>query len=305
MKLRPASVSRRGRYQKTQALADTIIDIVNVEFAAWSVSTRQVYYQCISRGALTNCNSSYDKVQRLVVELRREGAIDYRRIVDRTRAMHKRAGWDGPQEILGALGRQYRRDLWAEQDTIVMIACEKQALEGIFAEAVDRYGASLWTTHGYGSESFLYEWSEEIERCFAEDKKVAIYYFGDWDPTGLDIERHARDRLEQHLGLTFDVGWYREGLCRDDFDRYDLVNVEVKASDTRARGFLEKHGHRAAELDALRPDVLQRRIRNAIEQHIDLTAWQRLEDRERVERESINLVVGNWDKALAAARGAA
>jgi hypothetical protein len=106
----PATVSR-GRYARTQALADTILDVVNVSFAEMSLSTRQIYYQCVSRAALPNSTSSYNKVQRLVVDLRREGEIEYDRIVDRTRAMHKRAGWDSPLEVMSAVGKQYRRDL--------------------------------------------------------------------------------------------------------------------------------------------------------------------------------------------------
>lgn len=305
-KTRPVSVSR-GRYRKTQELADTILDIVNVTFSDLSLSTRQIYYQCVSRGAVPNNGTAYDRVQRLVVDLRRDGEIGYSRIVDRTRAMHKRAGWDGPLAIMDAVGKQYRRDLWASQDTVVMIACEKQALEGIFREVVDRYGACLSVTHGYGSESFLFEWSQEILDISNEGKAVRVAYFGDFDPTGLDIERHALETLEGHLdkeGVCLD-DWSRVGLLESDFAEHDLVNVDVKTSDTRARAYLAKYGNRAAELDALPPDVLRQRIKDAITAAIDVTAWDRLSAVEKVERESIAAVVQNWDAALVAARGAA
>ncbi len=306
MKTGQASVSR-GRYRKTQALADVILDIVNVTFADLSLSTRQVYYQCVSRGAIKNEPAAYDRVQRLVVELRREGAIGYSRIVDRTRAMHKRAGWDGPIAIMNAVGKQYRRDLWASQDVVVMVACEKQALEGIFQEEVDRFGACLSVTHGYGSESFLYEWSQEIISLGNEGKTVRVAYFGDHDPTGLDIERHALETLERHLdreGVSLD-GWRRHGLLESDFDDFDLVKLPVKKTDTRAKAYLEKYGNRAAELDALPPDVLRLRIQEAIVSDIDLTAWHRLEAVEKVERESIAAIVKNWDTALSAAQAGA
>lgn len=300
-KVRPASVSR-GRYRKTQDLADAIHDIVNIQFADLSMSTRQVYYQCVSCGAVQNCESGYDKVQRLVVELRREGAIEYGRIVDRTREKHQRAGWDGPKDIMETVGVAYRRNLWVDQSTVVMVACEKQALEGIFSKAVDEYGASLWTLHGYASETFLYEWSEEIAQLNSESKTVLVKYFGDHDPSGMGIERHARKTLEAH-GAEFD--WTRCGLLTEDFDTFNLINVPVKHGDSRARAYLAEYGDRAAELDALPPDELRRRIEGAITDHIDAENWNRLVDVEQVERESINAVVGNWDVALRAARGAA
>ena len=69
--------------------------------------------------------------------------------------------------------------------------------------------------------------------------------------------------------------------------------------------FLSKFGDRGAELDALPPDELQRRVRESIAEHIDLDAWDRLKVTEAAERESLDLVVGHWDAALAGARGAA
>jgi hypothetical protein len=301
VKMRQTTFSR-SRYRKTQLLADTILDIVNREFVELSMSTRQLFYQCVSRGAVPNSNASYDRVQRLVVDLRREGAIEYDRIVDRTRIKHRVSQWEGPIQIMEAVGKQYRRDLWSEQDNVVMVACEKQALEGIFAEVVDRYGASLWTLHGYGSESFLYEWANEIRKYYDDGKGVLVAYFGDFDPTGLDIERHAQKSLEGHLGVTVD--WTRRGLTEEDFEAFELVNVAVKSSDSRARAYLEKYGNKAAELDALPPDELRLRIESVIEEYIDSDAWDRLADVETVERESINVVVKNWDVALEAARGA-
>lgn len=298
--LRQAAV-RRGPRKSTRELMDVIVDVLDTFDG--SMSTRQIYYQCVSRGEVQNCTAGYDKVQRLVVSMRREGIIPFDRVVDRTRAKHQRPGWDGPKEIMQAVHAQFRRDLWAEQDTVVMIACEKQALEGIFAEACDEYGASLWTVHGFASLSFAYEWANEIKECTAEGKRVAIAYFGDFDPSGLCIERKITEQLEE-LGARF--SWERAGLIWEDFDEFDLVNVPVKqATDSRAKAYLKLYGNRAAELDALRPDELRRRVKAAITSNIDVEPWNRLSAVEAVERESLSAVVRNWDTAVAAARGAA
>jgi hypothetical protein len=283
-----------------------ILDVLG--FFNGSMSTRQVYYQCVSRGAVPNSESGYDRIQRILVNMRRDGVVPYDRIVDRTRAKHQLAGWDGAQAIVDAGARQYRRNLWAEQDTIVMIACEKQALEGIFAEAVDEYGASLWTVHGFTSLSFAYEWAEEIKAHTSKGKNVVVAYFGDHDPSGLCLEQKIIDELLGH-GAEFD--WRREGLLWEDFEKFDLINIPLKLGntkkkgDSRALGYLEKYGNKAAELDALPPDELRRRIAGVITEYIDVDPWNRLADTAAVERESLAMVAKHWNVALTAAQGAA
>jgi hypothetical protein len=189
-----------------------------------------------------------------------------------------------------------------------MIACEKAALEGIFSQVVDKYGASLWTLRGFNSESFEYEWAEEIRELNDAGKKVVIYYFGDFDPSGLSIEATSKRKLEA-WGAKFT--WVRAGLLLEDFDRFNLIRIPVKRStpekkgDSRAEPFLSKFGDQAAELDALKPAELERRIRESIENHIDRDRWTRMVGVEKAEKESLNVVVRNWGVAVKAARGAA
>ena len=81
---------------------------------------------------------------------------------------------------------------------------------------------------------------------------------------------------------------------------FGLVNVPVKRGDSRSAKYLAEHGDRAAELDALRPDELRRRIREAIAANVDSTAWERLQRAESAERESLDLVTRNWETAVRA-----
>jgi len=296
-KLRHAPVSR-GPRQATKALRGEVLRVLDDHDVV--MSTRQLYYQLVSRAVVENTARSYDRVQRLLVTMRRDHAIEYGRIVDRTRSKHQRAGWDGVGEVMRAVHGQYRRDVWSEQDTIVMVACEKQALEGVFAEVVDEYGAQLWILRGFGSESFAFEWATAIKRFAAAGKSVVVAYFGDFDPSGLAIEQDARTKLRSH-GASFE--WQRHGLLISDFDRFDLVNVPVKR--TRAKKYLAGLGDRAAELDALPPDELHRRVRACMAEHLDHDALTRLRAQEIAERESLGMVAGHWEAAVAGARDAA
>lgn len=293
----------RGLGRKTLALREHVAFVFD-NFDG-SMSSRQVFYQLVSRGAVANTDNAYDSVARLLVAMRRDGTIPYERVVDRTRRRHKVPGWDGVRDAMESIASHYRRDPWDEQTTHVHIACEKQALEGVFSEVVDTYGAPLYVTRGFASEAFVYEWSVDIRRACADGHDVAISYFGDCDPSGFMIELDCQRRLGDLIaGCGGNVTWNREGIDHDDLVTYGLVNVPVKHTDSRARSYLEKYGDRAAELDALRPDVLRDRIVRSIVKHIDIEPWNRLHKVADAERESLEMVAGNFTKALDAVRRA-
>ena len=56
-------------------------------------------------------------------------------------------------------------------------------------EAPEPWGVPLMVTRGYASLSFLNSAAETIE---AVAKAAYLYYFGDWDPSGVDILKQAR-----------------------------------------------------------------------------------------------------------------
>ena len=279
---------------RTLPLRAAVLDVLATFEGA--MSTRQVFYQVVSRLALPNTQADYHRLARLVVHMRREGEIDYGRIVDRSRSRHKRPGWAGVGDIMRDAAHQYRRDIWTDQPTVAMVACEKAALEGVFAELVDEYGAPLWTARGFPSESFLYDWAEDVQGYNKQGQHVSIAYFGDHDPSGLDIERQIRAGLER-FGARFD--WMRLGLCVSDLEH--VANLPTKATDGRSKRYVAEYGDRAAELDALSPAVLRGRVRGFIEGHLDADRWEAMRRAERVERESLFAVASNWQTAARAA----
>lgn len=292
-----APARRRGAGKRTVALRSAILSVL--EYIDGNLSSRQVFYQCVSNGAVENTKAECLRVGRQLVAMRRDATIPYDRIVDRTRGKHIRPSWDGLADILTATAAQYRRDYFRDARVVPMIACEKQALEGIFEDAVDEYGAPLYVIRGFNSESFEFEWAQDIKRHNAEGQDVAIYYFGDFDPSGLCIEANSRRKLEG-FGARFD--WKRAGLLWEDFERFDLVNIPVKRTDSRAKSYLSQFGDRAAELDALHPDELRRRIAECIAQHVDPDRWEAQLAGDAAGREGLASLAGNLPKALAAVR---
>jgi hypothetical protein len=291
----------RGLGKKTIALREEILAVL--EDFNGRMSSRQVAYQLVGRQAIENTEKEKERVGRVIVDMRKEGLIPYTRIVDRTRSKHQLDGWNGVTDIMEAAASQYRRNLWADQPVIPMVACEKRALEGVFSAIVDEYGVSLWTFGGFNSLSFDYEWSEAIKEITETGKRVEVAYFGDHDPDGICIEDTSFERLGEEFGADFE--WARWGLHSEDFSKFEIARIPVKKTSPRAKVFLKKFGDRAAELDALPPAELESRIRQAIEEHIDGKKWEELKKVEAAERDSLKIVIDNWEAAVLGARGAA
>ena len=94
-------------------------------------------------------------------------------------------------------------------------------------------------------------------------------------------------------GLT----WHRIALNEGDFDEHGLYELPPKTLDTRYRQFVDQHGERCAEVDALPPNVIRERVREAIMRHIPADQWSQLQEIEQIERRS-------WESTLGSLRPA-
>lgn len=108
---------------------------------------------------------------------------------------------------------------------------------------------------------------------------------------------------EQQARQTIDTALTACGWVVQDYEQMNGQRASEADGHPREE-YLAQFGDKAAELDALRPDVLRTRIAAAILAYIDDHAWQALERAEQAERESLQLVTRNWDRALLAAGSA-
>jgi len=281
----------RGYYKKSLPIIAAIKNVLDSVDGA--ISTRQMYYQLLSVGVIQPTSSGYHKVQRLLVQLRRDGIVNPNRICDRTRNKHQRPSWNGLHDILDTCKIQYRRDYWSDQDVALFISVEKQALEGIFAEVCDDYGVGLFVLRGYPSYTLLYDWAGEIIELSGMGKKVKIYYFGDFDATGVHIDESVTSQLfEFRAKFTFE----RVGILPGDIEKFNLMTLPVKRSDTRAKRFIGKYGTKCVELDALPPNELKQRIQKVIIKNIDLQRWERIEEIEKQEQITLENFIDGLDE---------
>ncbi len=77
----------------------------------------------------------------------------------------------------------------------VEVWTEKDALSGIFKRVTEKYQIRLVVNKGYTSSSAAYSSYKRFSEAILKGQKVTILYFGDHDPSGLDMVRDIRERV--------------------------------------------------------------------------------------------------------------
>jgi hypothetical protein len=232
--------------------------------------------------------------------------------VDHVRATLKPSSWSGLADFGDAVRESYRKNLWAGMEHHVEIFVEKDAVAGTIQPVTEEYNIHLRVLRGYSSVSFAGEVADLWEQI---EKPVYAYYLGDFDPSGFDLERDLREKLQRYSHrfdyfLMYDrdfaprpkhvndganrTVWSRLAVVEQDFSEFKLIELPVKKSDKRAARFLDDYGSRCAEVDAIPPSELRRRVQEAIESHIHAERWSRLREVERLEQETLETIVQKW-----------
>lgn len=263
---------------------------VEIAFNEKPITLRGLMYRVVSAGLLPSTDKEhYTRLGRIMTTLREAGAVPFSWIVDNIRATDKPSSWSGLEDFAESVREAYRKDFWASMPDYVHVIVEKDAIAGVLAPTTREYDVRLSPIRGYVSLSFAHEIASTWNRI---SKPIYAYYLGDFDPSGFDLERDIREKLNRYCTSPF--WWERLGVNEDDFDAFDLIPLAVKTKDRRSKRFVQEHGHRCAELDAIPATELRGRVEQAITQHIDKKRWQKLQQTERVERESIAKIASGW-----------
>ncbi len=259
------------------------------------LTLRQVYYQLVGKGYIENKTSQYGMLSNLLKWARIEGHVSWHDIEDRVRAFKDLRGFGNredfiKQELEGFLNG-YRRNLLQSQDKYIEIWIEKDALSSVFTKVAYRYTVPVVVCRGFSSISFLNEFRGRVNYYNSLGKKVVMLYFGDFDPSGVEMLDSMKITLRDELGLD-NVEFKRIALLKEDIFTYKLPHnpKALKRTDTRANKHLEAYGELAVELDALRPDVLEQKIRSAIESELDIDAFNQEVEKNNSELELLDML---------------
>jgi hypothetical protein len=162
---------------------------------------------------------------------------------------------------------------WAGQPYAVEVWAEKDAVAPTLERWLSGLSINIRVSRGYFSWSFLHEIANELRDALQRHERVAILYVGDLDPTGTDIERHAKESLAQ-FGLVDRVEFRRVAVTPGQVEQFELPphpkDAETLAKlkrDPRSKGYTYDY---VVELDALiayAPDEFKRLLLDAVERY--------------------------------------
>lgn len=218
-------------------------------------SVRNIYYRAVVAGLVPKNENGYAKVQRSLATLRRQGRLPYPWITDNTRWMRKPISWDSIDEALSETARLYRRDLWRTAGVRIEVWCESDSIAGVVGDVTSEWDVPLFPTKGFAPLTFTWQAAQNANEA---EVPLVIYYVGDHDPAGLEIEKKLRATLTEHL--TVPMEFTRVGVTWDHVEEHDLPGTKPKKS----YGF-----PLAVEAEALPPNILRTLLANAIVQHVN------------------------------------
>jgi hypothetical protein len=268
--------------------------ITDMKAQGYTLTLRQLYYRLVESKVIPNTTQSYDRLGSVIDDARKCGLIDWNAIEDRTRFLRKITDYKGPQDFLTKFLRYYAEDLWRDQAHYCEVWIEKDALIGVVERPCNEWRVPHFACRGYPSSSELYIAAKRLHRKVDAGKTVTVFYLGDHDPSGLDMDRSNGDLLSL-FAHDNGIEVRRLGLTFEQTAEYNLVPDPAKQSDVRFAAYAEQFGDESWELDALRPQVIDQLIRDAIKSVVDEDDFNAKLEQEEVNQAKLEAMRDNVD----------
>ena len=275
-------VKTRSKITTLQFLEATIA-VIQKEKDYWPLSVRRVHYLLLNDPPLchdkkpnskyVNSHSCYKKLTNLLSRARLKGDVPIEAIEDSTRPVLEGGGFDTVgqyinQEIKYFL-TGYTRNLQQGQPHHIEIILEKNALRTVIERVAREYCIPITTTRGYASIPPR----QEVFRRYRHSGKVKLILLclTDFDPDGDEIAESFSRSMRDDFYIS-EIQSFKVALKREDVEKYDLPSdMDAKKTSPNYKKFFERYGsNRAVELDAAPVELLQDKLRQAIESVLDM-----------------------------------
>lgn len=263
------------------------------------LSGRQLYYQLVAMDFIPNAIEIYKRVSKFATDGRYGGVFDWDAIEDRGRVSSKHAEWDNISDLISSALYSYRLPRWDNQYYYVEMLCEKQALESVLKPIADKWHIRFGYNKGYTSASSMYEMSKRVINEMHKGKSAVILYFGDHDPSGLDMIRDIQDRMVEFLTNCeepepFDTLTVADrfqvhplALTKEQIESFNPPPNPAKFSDPRSKNYVAEHGKVSWELDAIDPKTLQTMAEDGILLYLDEEKYDEIVAKEKDDAQTL------------------
>ncbi len=275
------------RYRRSKAeILNFETEIFNLLSTEYPMTQRQLFYRLVSNGTIEKKESEYNAVIERTKQMRLSQRIPFYYITDSTRWTLKPDTYSSLTKMLKNQQRLYRRSLWDDQPEYIEVWTEKDAISSVLYQETERYDIGLHVTRGYASLTYLMNAADTINRI---GKPTTIYFFGDRDPSGVDIQRNVEKRLREFAPKAA-IDFVLVAVTEQQIIDYKLLTRPTKQTDSRAKNFVGE----SVEVDAIPPLTLRKMAKKCIEKHLDfhqLALTQKIEDEEK---EVIDDIIKNY-----------
>jgi hypothetical protein len=276
---------------------NAVIEILNANKRYWPLTDRQIHYRLMNTPPLRHSSKdgritrsgkraedstyrgdkeSYNALVRLLKDARLDEFIPWEAIDDPTRPVTIWDVHDSTQPYieveLNDFLRRYSRNLLQSQSNHIELFAEKKTLSTILRPISMKYCMPMTIGSGCCSIAPIRALAERFRQSGKE--KLIILTVADFDPAGIMIARSFTQRLRDYFHIV-NVDARRVALTQDQIAAYALPvggNIDDK-KDVNKESFRREFGENIYEVEALEPADLERIVENAIEQTIDIDAY--------------------------------
>jgi hypothetical protein len=228
---------------------------------------RFCYYRVVAKGVVEKGDAGYGEVVRALTWLREQDLVGWHEVVDDSRSIRDYSGETDPIDNLRGAVTGMKLCRWGGNPPVVVV--ESRSLAGFLAPLASKYRVVVVPLGGQSSGSHLYHNVSPLIRF----GNPTIFYLGDWDKAGRDIQSSAADRLRYHVPEWF--GRFEKlAVTEDQFTRYehlvirkvdDRDGIEYDTLETEAIDQHELEQCVSSALDDLSPlDITELRARERV-----------------------------------------
>ena len=243
------------------------------------VTLRQAFYHLVSQELIPNSESAYKQLSNKTARARELGT--HPPFIDTTRQIHDEPTFKTVSHGIRSNLSNFHLDRTQYQPERLAIVCEKRGHAAMLWRDIGEYQWPIVESGGNSSATIRDELNEyDID---------TILFVGDYDPSGLSIERTWRDYFPH-------VDFIRVALTLDQIDHYGLQKLAGKATDSNAKRFVAEHGELfQVEVDAIPPDELRRLVRTSIESRMDLSMFETVVAEENRQRDELDDLLAEFE----------
>ena len=246
-------------------------------------------------------------VKTVLASMRRGRLIPFEDVGDnRTQVFEPPISYSSPANFWRNVrhwAENYRRPRNEGQPCVVELWVEAAGTVDLVKPTAHQYDVKVYTASGFNGLNMMHEAAKRVVR---RDRPTVILHLGDLDSSGECIydamaedvrlfaqglsedDESPRSRVYRLMGVS-KVTFARVALTRE---QQELLKLPTKpGKDTDKRGDF-KGG--TVQLEALKPPVLAQMVEDAILEHYDRETWERVVEREEMERDELNEQVNRY-----------